>query len=149
MNNAGPSVKISRGVLQGDPLPPYLFNVCLNRALSAISERVGVGFGEHRISYLAFADHVTLCASTRVGMQASLDSLTEGAMGLEVGVSKGATFGIRALGKQKTWIQDKNPFTIRDKRLRALPPGELYKYLGVRCGAEGGGSAHFLLEDLR
>lgn len=95
--------KISREVVQGDPLSPFLFNICLNWALSAIPEEFGVEFGARRFFYLGFADDITLCVSFSVEFQASLDRLVEagGTLGLKMGIHKCATLGVMILRKKE------------------------------------------------
>ncbi len=97
----GIRVPITRGVMQGDPLSPLLFNVPLDWALSAAPEEVGVDLGGTRFRYLAFADDVVLLASSPVGLRRSVEAVTSTAqaLGLEVGPSKCATLGIAIDGK--------------------------------------------------
>lgn len=59
------TTNISSGVLQGDPLSPYFFNICLDWALSALPDNVGVEMAGQRVQCLVFADDVALCASSR------------------------------------------------------------------------------------
>lgn len=62
-------------------------------------------------------------------------------------MNKCATLGIRALRKEKTWLQDPERFTINRKLVKVLTPGVFYKYLGVQCGA-GGAVPHRIVEEL-
>ncbi len=68
-------VPIDRGVMQGDPLSPLLFNVILDWALSAAPEEVGVDLCWTHFRYLAFADDVVLLASSPVGLRMSVDTV--------------------------------------------------------------------------
>jgi len=150
LDEDSPPVNITRGVLQGDPLSPFLFNICLDWALADIPQNVGVHLGECRVNYLAFADDVAITASTRSGLQAALNRLVSsaGLAGLEVGVRKCATLGVLANKKRKTWAQDTVPFSIAGHPVQVLAPGEFYKYLGVQMGAGDGGTAHLLHQQL-
>ncbi|MPC38975.1 Retrovirus-related Pol polyprotein from type-2 retrotransposable element R2DM [Portunus trituberculatus] len=99
----GDTCPIRRGVLQGDPLFPYLFNITLDWALSQVPADVGTRLAGTPLSYIAYADDVALTASTPSGLQASLDVLIQEAakVGLELGIPKCATLTIRGDGKRK------------------------------------------------
>ena len=150
IDGEGATTEIRRGVLQGNPLSPYLFNICLDWALSGLPKEVGVRFGSEFISYLAFADDVALCASTRCGLQAALDHLTEAGlgMGLEIGAPKCATLGLVAHKKGKTWAIDKSAFLVERKPLQALSPRDFYRCPGVRMGSDVGASPHYIHQSL-
>lgn len=132
----GTPVGLSRGVLQGDPVSPALFNMSLDWALSALPKEVGVEVGGVMHQYLAFADDVVLLAATPMGLKKAVGSLTAAAagLGLEVGTAKCATLGIRADGKRRTWVQEKVDVQVDGQSIRALGPGQFYRYLGVRVG---------------
>ena len=133
----GDTCPIRRGVLQGDPLSPYLFNITLDWALSQVPADVGARLAGTPIPYIAYADDVALTASTPCGLQASLNALAQGAagVGLEIGLPKCATLYIRGDGKRKRWLVDtKTTFEVSGEKLKALGPGETYKYLGLELG---------------
>ena len=136
-NILGDTCPIRRGVLQGDPLSPYLFNITLDWALSQVPESVGARISGTPISYIAYADDVALTASTPCGLQASLDvfAAESAKVGLEIGFPKCATLNICGDGKKKRWLVDaKTTFTAGGAKLKALQPGETYKYLGMEVG---------------
>ena len=140
-NIVGNACPIRRGVLQGDPLSPYLFNITLDWALSQVPEDVGARLSGIPLNYVAYADDVVLTATTHVGLQTSLDVFVEEAakVGLELGHNKCATISIVGDSKRKRWLQDsKTAFTAGGTRLRALRPGETYKYLGLEVGLSAG-----------
>jgi hypothetical protein len=68
------SIKINekRGVRQGDPLSPLIFNVVLDRALRLLTD-VGFRLGTSCITTLAFADDVILCGITSWELQRNLE----------------------------------------------------------------------------
>ena len=76
---AGTTSKISwrRGVKQGCPLSPLLFNMCLEPLLHTIRCRNstdGLIYGAHRLQVQAYADDVVLLAETPNGMRNLLDT---------------------------------------------------------------------------
>lgn len=133
----GRETQIRRGVLQGDPLSPFLFNITLDWVLTELSPAAGVRVEGTRIAYLAYADDVALIASTPSGMQEQLRLLTSAArlVGLELGPGKCATLNIRVDKKKKLWFVDaRRRFFIEETPIRALEPDGTYRYLGLELG---------------
>ena len=64
-------ISVNRGVRQGDPLSPMLFNSVIDLALRKIDDAIGVGLGSNKLSCLAFADDLVLLASTPKGLHAA------------------------------------------------------------------------------
>lgn len=71
-----PSINILRGVKQGDPLSPLIFNMVLDELLVRIDILgVGITVGDQRISVLAYADDLVLLSGAP-GDQQRLLNLT-------------------------------------------------------------------------
>ena len=155
-NIMGAEVQIKRGVLQGDPLSPYLFNICLDWALASLPAGVGASLAGETIQYIAYADDVALTARTPLGLQALIDALVDGAgrVGSELGHKKCATINIKGDKKKKRWLVDSiNQFSASNSPLKCLQPGQAYKYLGIEIGptrnpGEPGRSLAALIKDL-
>lgn len=47
-----------RGVLQGDPLSPILFNIAIDYVLGGLSNNIGVEYGGEKVGALAYAEDV-------------------------------------------------------------------------------------------
>ncbi|KAL0098513.1 hypothetical protein PUN28_020469 [Cardiocondyla obscurior] len=67
----------ARGVRQGDPLSPILFNAITHRLLQNLPKEIGVELGETRINAAAFADDLLLFAKTPGGLQTLIDTTTK------------------------------------------------------------------------
>ncbi|KAK2707505.1 hypothetical protein QYM36_015269 [Artemia franciscana] len=65
--------KLTRGVKQGDPLSPILFNLVVDEALRAIPHGVGFTINETLIPAIAYADDLVIASSSKVGLQKSAD----------------------------------------------------------------------------
>lgn len=69
-------MRLERGVMQGDPLSPLLFNTTLDQVLSSQPQNVAVELGGRTHGYLSLADDVVLLASTKIGLETSMRALT-------------------------------------------------------------------------
>jgi len=71
-------IKTTRGLKQGDPLSPTLFNIFINPILDYLNE-TGKGFRlwGKEIKVLAFADDIALISETKEGVVDMLDKLSE------------------------------------------------------------------------
>lgn len=128
-----------RGVLQGDPLSPFIFNVAIDYVLSGLSQDVGVRYEGETINAIAYADDVVLLSSTRQGMNHLLERFVERAssLGLTLGIGKCRTSGLRWLGRQKKVVLDTVPFTIGQEEIPVLQWNTVCKYLGVLFAPKG------------
>ena len=86
----GVEITIRRGVKQGDPLSPLLFNLCLEPLLEAIEEQTGsINVSENRkVLVLAFADDVVLLGADARKGQHQVDVLIDYMQGLEIIISR-------------------------------------------------------------
>jgi hypothetical protein len=135
----GAPIQVRRGVRQGDPLSPILFNFVINWVLSTLDPLLGVPVGNGlRLNHLAFADDVSLVAETSRAMTALVAAFEKGLalVGLKPNEVKSASLRITGVGKRKKWICDPSPFlTLNDRPVPSLSVEDCYKYLGVRIGA--------------
>ena len=126
-------IKIGRGVRQGDPLPPLLCNLVIDRALGILSEDVGYRMGDKLINALGYADDIVLLSSTRVGLQENLTRLHAAFVrnGLEINAKKTGVLSMVASGRDKKVKVDTTPyFTVGGALIPQRSPVEVWTYLG-------------------
>jgi hypothetical protein len=123
-----------RGVRQGDPLSPLIFNLVMNEVLAVVPEQVGYGMLGHNINALAFADDLVLVAATREGAQRSLDRVVAALLdfGLELAPAKCAAFSLVPSGKVKKMKVLSDPqFAAGGCAVPQLGVLQTMRYLGV------------------
>ena len=138
-------IEVGRGIKQGDPLSPILFNMALDPLICALEENDwGFRTGGTRIPALAFADDLALVSESPSQMAEMLGKLEEFCerSGLGVNPRKCAAFTIRSTGK--TWFTEKNSFQIGADTIRDLSPTEGMKYLGQKISPYGAKSSESL-----
>ena len=132
-----------KGVKQGCPLSPILFNLAIEpllHRLAACEEglelRTTDGKPPARVTHMAYADDLKTVASTRTGIQA-LHGVVERFLrwtGLEANPSKCATLGLK-VGKTKQ-VPEPVELKLHNQVLPVVKLGEAYKYLGIKDALE-------------
>lgn len=129
-----------KGVKQGDPLSPIIFNMIMDQLLKKLSPEIGCRVGNECVNAAAFADDLFLFAQTPRGLQALIDIATKylKSCGMTINAGKSLTIGIRANAKlKKTAVDVQTKFHCEGRTLRTLGRGEEIKYLGIKFTPEG------------
>ena len=143
-------VPVRRGVLQGDPLSPILFNMVMDQLMRKIPDEVGFPLAENiRVNGMAFADDTTITTQTAAGMQRSLDIVsTNGKVwGLEFNSDKCNYLAIVGKGGKRTVVSTKIGFRVNGRNIRGLNALEPWRYLGAYFTGCGLHSAPELLQE--
>uniref|UniRef100_A0A131Z2I9 Reverse transcriptase n=1 Tax=Rhipicephalus appendiculatus TaxID=34631 RepID=A0A131Z2I9_RHIAP len=138
-------VRPSRGVRQGDPLSPILFNLVVDEFLAEhckeqIAFMCATESGELNVSGMAFADDLLLFASTPAGLQYKLHSLQIflRARGLALNPSKCLSLAMVPAGKEKLVKVDPSVrFCVNNEFIPAAEGETTWRYLGISFSARG------------
>lgn len=129
-----------RGVRQGDPLSPLLFNMMIDEGLRTLPTNLGIDLGGERLNALAFADDLVLMARTKEALQVLLNQMNGflRARGMTMNISKSFICAIGYDSKRKTnFVEAKPRILICGEELTAVRAGGLFSYLGVKFSPLG------------
>lgn len=133
-------VVVGRGVRQGDPLSPLLFNMALDLVLANLPKGVGYRLETEPVSALAYADDLVLMAGSKVGLQSCIDAVDKYGqmMGLKLNHTKCSVLSMVPDGKRKKvhYLSDRT-FKIGKRWLKQVSCVERWRYLGVDFVSSG------------
>ena len=131
-------IPVERGVLQGDPCSPLIFNICFNLFMKTVNnkkfENHGYLWGPNanlfERSWLQFADDTALIAHNVKSAQILIDINSAWCKwtGMQLRIDKCQAFGMRKLsGLYSQFLPN---LTIDDDNVPAVKMNESFKYLG-------------------
>nr|CAI5864990.1 unnamed protein product [Callosobruchus analis] len=126
-------IGLKRGVKQGDPLSPLLWNAVVDPLLTYLDprENKGIALGGRKVSVLAFADDLILLSDTVEDAERDIKLVAEyfSALGMTLSIAKCSAFNIKPL--HKTWAVANPYLNIDGQEVGYVEPDEALRYLGV------------------
>lgn len=130
-------ININRGVLQGDPLSPVLFNLGIEPIIRDLADHEDTGYslnnGNISVPILAYADDLVVLAATKPKLQSALNTAVEKAalLGLNFNADKCASLCFKKGRSPPTDEQ----LEINGKYIQAVRKDKPYLYLGIPIGS--------------
>ena len=131
-------IDVGKGVLQGDPCSPLLFNLCFNLLMQTLAkpdlQNLGFIWGPEqsisKFSWLQFADDAVIVSSCVKDAQTLLDIFTSWCAwsDMTIRLDKCCSFGMTK--NDRTIVQNEPALYINGEKIPTIPPGESFVYLG-------------------
>ena len=123
---------LNRGVRQGCPLAPTLFNLCVEGLLERLTkqEADGFGVGDKRITVQAYADDILLLSDTEQGLKNLASTLERfcAATNLTINVDKCRTMSYIVTANRRTTADV--TFELRGQPVKTVSLTDYMEYLG-------------------
>lgn len=130
----------TRGVRQGDPLSPVIFNLVMDGLIAKLPTHIGYLLGETRVNCVAYADDITLMAETKEGLDELLTLADEYLRncGLLINTSKSRTLAFQGQPKEKRQVVlASTTFSVNGQTLLSTKRTDRWTYLGIDFNGEG------------
>ena len=131
-------IRVERGVLQGDPCSPLLFNICFNSLMRVIAQEKyqqlgyiwGSGGDVTSRAWMQFADDAAIIAKDCEGTQTLINVAAAWCKWADMSlrIDKCSTFGMHKCNGN--YIQFKPSFFINGQPIPTVDIGSSFKYLG-------------------
>ena len=133
-------VSLDRGVKQGDPLSPALFNLVLDELMDKLPADAGLEINGRKVSCLAYADDLVLLAPSTSAMRELLRKCKTffESRGLSLNGAKCKSLSMNVVPRKKKLF----PVTttlhyICGRGIEQVAPLDMYKYLGQQYSYDG------------
>lgn len=134
------NVSMTRGVKQGDPLSPMLFNMVLDELLTSLPPTIGLPIGDQLVNCLGFADDVVLLASSKTGMEVLLQQSSAFFSSRSLKLNAQKSFVLRlvpSVRNRVVTVDRKCKFILAGSPLKAIDHANPFKYLGINFDPSG------------
>ena len=133
-NNRTEDIRIERGVRQGCPLSPILFNICLEPLIRLIDQKHkedGYKYNDEIFCIQAFADDVVLISSSVESMRKMLDTVDEfcTCTGMKLTTEKCQWLSYCIRDRHR--VASSEPLTFGDAQITAISIEACINYLGA------------------
>ena len=133
-------IRVERGVLQGDPSSPLLFNLCFNTLMLTLDQpmyrKLGFSWGakhsRQQRSWLQFADDAAIVAADNASAQGLLNVFQAWCAwsGMCIRLDKCVAFGMQK--RNGTYVQTMPNLSVTEGQIPAVPLNAEFTYLGRR-----------------
>ena len=145
-NQVSRPVGLQRGVKQGCPLSPTLFNLAIDGLISSLARSdQGYRLGDDTISVQAYADDIVILSDTEEGLQQLLNQVTRFCelSKLAINPAKCATLSYTHDGRKRTISSQY--FQIAGEDIPPLTLMSATDYLGIYIGARSNQRKHHIM----
>lgn len=134
-------ILVKKGVKQGDPMSPALFNFVMDEIICHLRHLYqGIQVNGTKVQCLAYADDLILLAQTPRDLQSMLNTtiefLAKRGMSLNAKKCRSLCF-LRVPAKKKIYVESNHQFTVNHEKIPTISVNNLFDYLGEKVGAEG------------
>lgn len=134
-------ISLNRGVKQGDPLSPLLFNLIIDELLCDLERKMSIGgtvVPGFKIPALAFADDIVLLEDNEINIPITIGIVTDFCRdrGMSLNASKCSAL-VAISNNKRIVIRSSNSFKIDNQKIRDISTLDSFKYLGREFSGHG------------